>query len=91
MLGILNNCFSIICGSTLWAISLLCVGSIPILGVLQSALQGDNTFLQINTIFSGITSLILASTFGIGIIFSAFILMVIEVLVFFRLISYPSS
>ncbi|MEC0124612.1 DUF554 family protein [Paenibacillus pabuli] len=65
------------------AISLLCVGSIPILGPLQSALQGDNTFLQINTIFSGITSLILASTFGIGIIFSAFILLVIEVLVFF--------
>ncbi|WP_084174751.1 DUF554 family protein [Paenibacillus xylanexedens] len=28
------------------AISLLCVGSIPILGPLQSALQGDNTFLQ---------------------------------------------
>ncbi|WP_419889682.1 DUF554 family protein [Paenibacillus xylanexedens] len=26
------------------AISLLCVGSIPILGPLQSALQGDNTF-----------------------------------------------
>ncbi|WP_053061643.1 DUF554 family protein [Paenibacillus sp. VT-400] len=39
--------------------------------------------MQINTIFSGITSLILASTFGIGIIFSAFILLVIEVLVFF--------
>ncbi|WP_397330540.1 DUF554 family protein [Paenibacillus polymyxa] len=52
------------------AISLLCVGSIPILGPLQSALQGDNTFLQINTIFSGITPLILASTFVIGIIFS---------------------
>ncbi|MGW7157942.1 DUF554 family protein [Paenibacillus taichungensis] len=65
------------------AISLLCVGSIPILGPLQSALQGDNTFLQINTIFSGITSLILASTFGITIILSAFILLVIEVLVFF--------
>ncbi|RPK27823.1 DUF554 family protein [Paenibacillus xylanexedens] len=53
------------------AISLLCVESIPILGPLQSALQGDNTFLQINTIFSGNTSLILASTFGVDIIFSA--------------------
>lgn len=65
------------------AISLLCLGSIPILGPLQSALQGDNTFLQINTIFSGITALILASSFGFGIMFSAIILFVIEALVFF--------
>lgn len=65
------------------AISLLCVGSIPILGPLQSALQGDNTFLQINTIFSGITALILASTFGIGIMITSLILFVIETAVFF--------
>lgn len=65
------------------AISLLCLGSIPILGPLQSALQGDNTFLHINTIFSGITALILASSFGFGIMFSAIILFAIEALVFF--------
>ncbi|MGG4131331.1 DUF554 family protein [Paenibacillus illinoisensis] len=65
------------------AISLLCLGSIPILGPLQSALQGDNTFLQINTIFSGITALILASSFGFGIMLSAIILFIIEALVFF--------
>ncbi|NUU77657.1 DUF554 family protein [Paenibacillus xylanilyticus] len=47
------------------AFSLLCLGSIPILGPLQSALQGDNTFLQINTIFSGITALILASSLNL--------------------------
>ncbi|MGP3784126.1 MULTISPECIES: DUF554 family protein [unclassified Paenibacillus] len=67
------------------------MGSIPILGPLQSALQGDNNFLKINTIFSGITSLILASTFGIGIIFRRSFYWSSQSWSSSRLISYPSS
>jgi len=64
------------------AISLLCVGSLPVLGPLQSAMQGDNTFLRINSIFSGITALILASSFGVGIIITSALLFVIETFIF---------
>lgn len=64
------------------AISLLCAGSIPILGPLQSALQGDNTFLHINSIFSGITALILASSFGFGITITSMLLFIIETTVY---------
>lgn len=56
------------------AVLLFCVGTMSILGPLESALKGDNTLLFTNALLDGITSLILASTFGIGIILSAFVL-----------------
>lgn len=58
------------------AVLLFCVGTMSILGPLESALKGDNTLLFTNAMLDGMTSLILASTFGIGIIFSAVILFV---------------
>lgn len=56
------------------AILLFCVGTMSILGPLESALRGDNTLLFTNAILDGMTSMILASTFGIGIIISAGVL-----------------
>lgn len=53
------------------AVLLFCIGSLSILGPIESALNGNNTLLYTNAMLDGITSLILASTFGIGIIFSA--------------------
>lgn len=58
------------------AVLLFCVGTMSILGPLESALKGDNTLLFTNALLDGITSLILASTFGIGIILSALVLFI---------------
>lgn len=58
------------------AVLLFCIGTLSILGPLESALKGDNTLLFTNSVLDGITSLILASTFGIGIILSAVILFI---------------
>lgn len=56
------------------AILLFCIGTLSILGPIESALKGNNTLLYTNAILDGITSLVLASNFGIGIIISALIL-----------------
>lgn len=56
------------------AILLFCVGTLSILGPLESALKNDNTLLFTNAVLDGITSLVLASNFGIGIILSAAVL-----------------
>ncbi|GAA0077469.1 DUF554 domain-containing protein [Clostridium sp. CTA-5] len=56
------------------AVLLFCIGTMSILGPIESALKGDNTLLFTNALLDGITSLILASTFGIGIIIASFIL-----------------
>ena len=56
------------------AILLFCAGTLSILGPMQSALQGDNTFLFTNAILDGITSIVLSSTFGVGVAISAGVL-----------------
>lgn len=56
------------------AVLLFCIGTLSILGPLESALKGNNTLLFTNAILDGITSLVLASNFGIGIILSAVVL-----------------
>ena len=53
------------------AILLYCMGTMSIVGPMQSALQGDNTFLFTNAVLDGITSVVLSSTFGIGIALAA--------------------
>lgn len=56
------------------AILLFCVGPLSMIGPVMSALQGDNTYLFTNATLDIVSSAILASTFGIGIIWSAPIL-----------------
>lgn len=58
------------------AVLLFCVGTMSILGPLESALKGNHTLLFTNALLDGITSFILASTFGIGIILSGLILFI---------------
>jgi uncharacterized membrane protein YqgA involved in biofilm formation len=48
-----------------------CVGSMAILGSIKSGLEGDHSILYAKSILDGITSIILASSLGIGVIFSA--------------------
>lgn len=56
------------------AILLFCAGTLSILGPMQSALMGDNTYLFTNAILDGITSTVLSSTFGFGIALAAGVL-----------------
>lgn len=56
------------------AILLYCAGTLSILGPMESALHGDNTYLFTNAILDGITSIVLSSTFGIGIALAAVVL-----------------
>lgn len=56
------------------AVLLFCIGTLSILGPINSALHGDNTYLITNGILDGVTSMVLASTFGFGIALSAIIL-----------------
>jgi uncharacterized membrane protein YqgA involved in biofilm formation len=56
------------------AVLLFCAGTLSILGPLESALKGDNTLLYTNAMLDGITSIVLASNFGIGIMLSSIVL-----------------
>ncbi|MDO5417601.1 MAG: DUF554 domain-containing protein [Lachnospiraceae bacterium] len=52
-------------------ILLYCIGSLSILGPIQSALYGDHTFLFTNATLDLVTSTVLASTYGIGMALAA--------------------
>lgn len=53
---------------------LFCVGTLSILGPVQSALYQDHTFLFTNAMLDFVTSMVLASTYGIGMVLAAGIL-----------------
>lgn len=53
---------------------LFCIGTLSILGPIQSALNGDNTYLYTNATLDLVTSMVLASTYGIGMALSAGVL-----------------
>lgn len=50
---------------------LFCVGTMSVLGPLDSGLQGNHTILLAKSTLDGITSIVMASTLGIGVLFSA--------------------
>jgi len=56
------------------AIMLFCIGTLSILGPVNSALYGDHTFLFTNATLDFVTSMVLASVYGIGIIAAAAVL-----------------
>lgn len=53
---------------------LFCIGTLSILGPVQSALYGDETFLFTNAMLDLVTSAVLASTYGIGMALAAGVL-----------------
>lgn len=53
---------------------IFCVGTLSILGPVQSALYQDHTFLFTNAMLDFVTSMVLASTYGIGMAIAAGIL-----------------
>ncbi|NCB92452.1 MAG: DUF554 domain-containing protein [Clostridia bacterium] len=55
-------------------ILLFCIGTLSILGPIESAVHGDNTFLFTNATLDFVTSAVLASTYGIGMALAAIVL-----------------
>ena len=53
---------------------LYCIGTFSIVGPVLSALQGDNTFMYTNSTLDFVTSMVFATTYGIGMILAAPIL-----------------
>lgn len=56
-------------------ILLYCIGTLSILGPVNSALLGDNTFLLTNATLDLVTSAVLAATYGIGMVLAAPVLL----------------
>lgn len=63
-----------------------CVGSMAILGSIQSGLTGNNDILFSKAVIDGITSVSMAATMGVGVIFSS-----ISVLVYQGIITMLAS
>lgn len=57
-------------------ILLFCIGTLSILGPLESALNNNHTYLFTNATLDLVTSMALAATYGFGIAFSAIVLFV---------------
>ncbi|SEQ19447.1 hypothetical protein SAMN04488558_10667 [Ignavigranum ruoffiae] len=57
---------------------LTCVGSMSIIGALESGLLGNNTTLYTKSIIDAITSILLASSLGPGVVLSAFSVLILE-------------
>lgn len=58
------------------AILLFCIGTLSVLGPIESALHGNHTYLFTNAALDFVTSMVLASTYGIGIALAAPVLFV---------------
>ncbi|MFP4070914.1 MAG: DUF554 domain-containing protein [Desulfovibrionales bacterium] len=50
---------------------IFCVGSMAVLGALDDGIRGDHTILFTKSVLDGVACIPLASTFGIGVAFSA--------------------
>ena len=53
---------------------IFCIGTLSILGPVQSALYGDHTLLFTNASLDFVTSMVLASTYGVGMALAAVVL-----------------
>jgi len=53
------------------AFVLYCIGSMTILGALEEGLKGDATLLYAKSVLDGVSSIILASVYGLGVLVSA--------------------
>jgi uncharacterized membrane protein YqgA involved in biofilm formation len=57
---------------------IFCVGPMTILGSFNDGLRGDINLLAIKSVLDGFTALALTTTFGIGVIFSVFTIIVVQ-------------
>lgn len=61
---------------------IFCVGSMAILGPVKIALNGDGNLIYIKSILDGVMSMMLASTYGIGVMFSGIMVVIYQGLMF---------
>lgn len=57
---------------------LFCVGPMTVIGSIQDGLTGDSSLLVTKSIMDGVSSIALAATTGIGVLFSAITVLVIQ-------------
>ncbi|MCK4754170.1 MAG: DUF554 family protein, partial [Calditrichia bacterium] len=57
---------------------IFCVGPMTIIGSINDGLRGDINLLAIKSVLDGFTALALTTTFGIGVIFSVFTIILIQ-------------
>lgn len=50
---------------------LYCIGSMAILGSIESGVNGDHSILYVKSTLDGVLSIVLASSLGVGVLFSA--------------------
>lgn len=60
---------------------LFCVGAMTIVGSLQSGISGNHETLYAKSLIDGISSMVLASTFGIGVMLSAVFVLIYQGLI----------
>jgi len=60
------------------AFLIFCMGSMTIVGALDEGLRGNHSILLTKSVLDGFTSLALASTYGIGVFFSAIPLFIFQ-------------
>jgi len=57
---------------------LFCVGSMTIIGAIKDGLNNDPSVLYVKSMLDGVSSIILASTLGVGVIFSVVFILVYQ-------------
>ncbi len=57
---------------------MMTVGPLSIIGPMESGLTGNHTILYTNAVMDGITSIVLASSLGLGVLFSSIVVFVYE-------------
>ena len=60
------------------AFLIFCIGSMVIVGALEEGINGNRELLLIKSLLDGVTSIALASTYGIGVLFSIFPMLMIQ-------------
>jgi len=60
------------------AFLIFCVGSMTFVGALNEGLSGDRTLIYSKSILDGFTSIVLASVYGVGVLFSALPLFIVQ-------------
>lgn len=57
---------------------LFCVGSMTIIGAIKDGLNNDPSVLYVKSMLDGVSSIILTSTLGVGVIFSVFVILIYQ-------------
>lgn len=57
---------------------IFCIGAMLIVGSIDAGIRGDNTTLYSKSLIDGVTSVVLASTMGVGVMLSAIPVLVLE-------------